>query len=796
MHDIYPAHIRKNPDGSKDVQSVAEHNSNTARYAGDCLQSIGLAPAARVAGLVHDIGKNTEESRRYQIDAADGKNVVRGSVIHTFQGCRLLLEKHSVPEPTSYEDISRELLAYAAGAHHGLFDCFGEDRKSGFIKRIQKEDIGYKLAKTAFFEDIGGSDVFDAYFLAAHENLLPTLERIDDLALSSEIAEFWFSLLSRLLLSSVIEGDRRDTAMFMNNEVFPGWPEDMRLIWNERLRFMENKLSEFSPDKPIDAARREISEICRTAAERPAGIYRLNVPTGGGKTLSALRFALAHAKTHNKRRIIFTAPLLSILDQNAEILHKFIGREDMILEHHSNVIESDEKEESLQNRELLMQSWDSPVIITTLVQLLNTMFDGKTSSIRRFWALCDSVIVIDEVQTVPGKLLSLFNCAVDFLSRFCKTTFVLCSATQPCFEVLAKPLMQSPEEIVLFREDLWRPFVRTKLNPVDATRLDSIPDLARSVLRDSNSLLIVCNKKDEAQKMFDALRGESSFCCHLSAAMCMAHRKKVLSDLQAALVLAKNDKRFKVVCVSTQVIEAGVDISFASVIRFCAGMDSIIQAAGRCNRNGESKSLAPVYIVPCADEDLSRLKEIQMAKSATMALLTDFRSTPEKYDNDLFSDKAINVYYRYLWKSVKENYFDGPVAEYGTLFALLSANPSFANDSVLDHDAFCLRQAFATAGKAFHVFDDDTASAVVPWEEGEQLIAEAASWSYAPSDSTFAEWLQRAKPYTVTLYDYQRKALSQSGMTQIMGVNVLQPYQYDANTGVTFRYADNSFLEV
>ncbi len=796
MQGIYPAHIRKTPDGSKYVQTVAEHNKNVSYYAGECLRTIGLAPAAVAAGLVHDVGKNTDESKKYQEDAADGNSVIRGSVIHTFQGCRLFLEKHAVPEPVGYEDISYELLAYATSAHHGLFDCFGEDRINGFIKRIRKENIGYEQAKIAFFEDIGGENAFAEYFSKAHGSLLPILEDIDGSALSGEIAEFWFSLLTRLLLSAVIEGDRRDTAIFMNDAEFSDWPEKMDAIWDDRLRFMENKLAEFPQEKPIDVARSKISEICRSAAENSSGIYRLNVPTGGGKTLSALRFALAHAKIHNKRRIIFTCPLLSILDQNAEILHNFIGREDMILEHHSNVLETDMEDENLQNRELLIQSWDAPVIITTLVQLLNTMFDGKTTSIRRFWALCDSVIVIDEVQTVPGKLLSLFNCAVDFLSRYCKTTFVLCSATQPCFEKLEKPLMQTPKEIVPFCEELWHPFVRTQMYPLNPMRLEKIPELAKCILLDKNSLLIICNKKDEAQILFDALREEVAFCCHLSAAMCMAHRKKVLSELQIALAAAKSDRRYKVVCVSTQVIEAGVDVSFSSVIRLCAGMDSVIQSAGRCNRNGESSDLAPVYIVPCADEDLTRLKEIQMAKNATVALLSDFRVAPEKYGNNLFSDVAINTYYRNLWKNAKMDYFDGPVPGRKTLFSLLSVNPSFANESVPDYNAFCLRQAFATAGKTFQVFDEATESAVVPWGDGERLIGEAAAWQFAPDDNTFADWLQRVKPYTVTLYDYQRKNLSRGGMTQIMGVNILQPYQYDAFTGVTTRYAVDSFLEV
>lgn len=792
---MYPAHIRNYPDGTKQVQSVNEHNKNVSKIAEDCLRTIGLAPAGRLAGLAHDMGKNTEASRHYQNDAAAGKPVVKGSVIHTFQGCRLFLEQHS-PTPTLYSDITCELLAFAAGAHHGLFDVFGPESTCGFYKRIKKENIGYAEAKKEFLQSIGGKTEFDRLFSDADDCLIPVYDGIDALAKddNSEDYNFYFSLLVRLILSSVIEGDRRDTAEFMNGSVFPDWPQDMRTIWKDRLQFMEGMLAAFPKETPIDCARWDISDFCRDAAEKPGGVFRLNVPTGGGKTLSALRYALAHAAAHNKRRIIFTSPLLSILDQNAKVLRKYIGKDDMILEHHSNVIEPEVQEEGLPDRELLTQSWDSPIIITTLVQLLNTMFDGKTSSIRRFWALADSVIVIDEVQTVPGNLLSLFNCAVNFLSHFCKTTFVLCSATQPCLEEAARPLISPQQEIVPYREELWHPFVRTILTPGTDLKMEQIPAFAMQVLQKTNSLLIVCNKKYEAKYLFEALKYETYFCCHLSASMCMEHRRQVLDELRDALCSCTPDQQ--VVCVSTQVIEAGVDISFGSVIRLCAGMDSVVQAAGRCNRNGESAVPAPVYLLNCTDENLCSLQEIQKGKSATIELLHRFNEAPGRYQNNLFSNAAIKDYYRLLWNKQKDGYADGPVPKLGTLFSLLSGNPSFSNENIPHCDEFFLRQAFAAAGKAFQVFDESSASAVVPWGGGEKLIAEAAAWECTPDDTVFADWLLRVRPYTVTLYDNQKKRLLEEGMAQLHGVYLLQPYQYDMDTGVTTRYCDNSFLEV
>lgn len=194
---------------------------------------------------------------------------------------------------------------------------------------------------------------------------------------------------------------------------------------------METKLDQFPQDSPIDRARRAISDQCRQAAQQPGGVFRLNVPTGGGKTLSSLRFALAHARRHRKQRIIFTSPLLSILEQNAAVIRAYIQDDSLILEHHSNLVRTAEDGQKLDERELLTETWESPIILTTLVQLLNTLFSGKTTAIRRFHSLCGSVIVIDEVQTVPSKMLSLFSLAVNFLAEICGATVVLCPPPSP-----------------------------------------------------------------------------------------------------------------------------------------------------------------------------------------------------------------------------------------------------------------------------------------------------------------------------------------------------------------------------
>lgn len=344
----------------------------------------------------------------------------------------------------------------------------------------------------------------------------------------------------------------------------PSIPPSLNTFWQPYLERVEEKLARFPQDTPIKKARGEISVRCRAFSEKPGGIYRLNVPTGAGKTLSSLRYALAHAQKWGKRRIIFTSPLLSILEQNAQVLREYLDDDRIILEHHSNVLHTQDSD-NLDLRELAVESWNAPVIITTLVQLLNTLFEGRTTAIRRFQGLCNSIIVIDEVQTVPSRMLSLFDLAVDFLANICGASVLLCSATQPCLEKAVHPLRTCQGDIIPYDPALWEPFHRTVITNAGGQTLEQIGAFALDLLAEVKSLLIVCNTKDEAAYLFGQLKEHAQACCHLSASMCIAHRRAALSGLEQALAEGR-----KCLCVATQVIEAGVDISFERVIRLSA----------------------------------------------------------------------------------------------------------------------------------------------------------------------------------------------------------------------------------
>lgn len=787
-------------------QLLRDHNRNAAMIAAQKLKPIGLQHTAFLAGMLHDLGKYTERFQKYLLGEAPGRP---GSVIHTFQPCKLMMERYHTDDAPNEVYLAAELISVAVGCHHGLFDCIDERGAIGLSYRSAKEGMDYEEAVAAFFSDCMTSEELDCMIEIAAKEIKKWIDRID-LNETNDKTEFDFSLglLSRLLTSAVIEADRADTARFMNGTLSPAYPEDMRVIWEERLKAVECKLDALPNETAISAARRSISEQCRMSAEKSAGIYRLYVPTGGGKTLSALRYSLAHAKKYNKTRLIFTSPLLSILEQNAAQIRQYLGDDSLVLEHHSNVIQTEQTAESLDQRELMVESWEAPVIITTLVQLLNTLFAGKTTCVRRFHALCNSVIVIDEVQTVPVKLLSLFNRAVHFLSTYCGATVVLSSATQPSLEKAEHPLRGVIEDIVPLDAKLWDVFSRTRIEPLPAVREETLPGRITEEMEHTQSLLVVCNKKAEAARLVERTKGAGWTSFHLSAGMCIQHRRDVLKRMTDLLKAGKNvtlqQPGRKVLCISTQVIEAGVDISFERAMRFAAGMDSVVQTAGRCNRNGEAEQRCPVYLVNCTDENLGRLQDIRRGKDATVELLCEYERDPQHFRNDLSSDEAIRFFYHCLYRSMDKDAQNGIVyaadgRPKGCLYEYLSSNDRNSAAAGEAASAYLMRQAFKTAGKEFAVFDQETTDVLVPYGEGAKMIA-ALSTGRAKKDAAYrAALLKQATSFSVSLYSYQKKKLEERGaLYHICGDSILalQESFYDDIIGLRDEPGNLPLLEV
>lgn len=795
---MFIAHIRSNGD----CQSVEEHCQNTAVIASNVLSDIRLKNAGHLAGLLHDMGKYTRAFNDYITDNFLGKPVHKGSVVHTFAGVRYLMEHfHSVK--FGFSDIACELIAYAVGAHHGLFDAVDPEKCSGFQYRMEKRQEYYGEAMANFLRECADARKIEALFETAQQEITVFLKKVRNLVIGEDAEKanqelcFYLGLLARLLLSAVMEGDRKDTAVFMRGDDSKRHLLQMELPpWKEILQRLENHIISLASDTPIGAARQEISNQCRAFFDHPAGLYRLNVPTGGGKTLSAMRFTAAHAMKKGKRRIIYVAPLISILEQNADVIRKAVGNPDWVLEHHSNVIHEEDDTDELKEQELLLENWDAPIIVTTLVQLLNTIFMYKTSNIRRFHALVNSVLILDEVQTVPTNMLSLFNLAMNFLAKICNTTVLLCSATQPCLEKTEHAMIISPETPVTLNDDMRLTFARTEIKIADKMQWAELPQFIRGQMEHCQSLLVVCNKKSEAEQLFSQLNDCAWKCFHLSASMCMAHRRNVLTEMFTVLEDSRKGNG-KTLCIATQVIEAGVDVSFESVVRLSAGMDSIVQAAGRCNRNGESPNRAAVYIVDCMDEKLTGLKEIQAGKTATESLLYAYQKNSAQFGNDLASDAAIDYYYRKIYSAMKEHYQDDAIKtlDNATLFDLLSQNTKYAQ-AAFQH---FMVQSFKTAGQHFSVFDNDTTDVIVPYQEGKKIIQRLMETDIFRNLEEAQALIRQAKQFTVSLYDYQvRKLQEQSLLFPVASGAALALAEgcYSEHTGILSQSQNDSFLEV
>ena len=784
------AHIA-NIDGKRKEQTVEEHSLQTAAYAARCLKSVGLYYAGYLAGLIHDCGKTKAAMTEYLEAAYEGKAPNRGSVNHTFAAAKLIMRRYWKNEMTPHEKLVCEVLAVATSSHHGLYDMedsTGMKKENGLSHRVDYEDeeIGYTEAINNFFQEVVDQKTIDEYFAKASEEILTFIKKMEVYASEYKASGmyFMFGLLTRLITSAVIEGDRRDTAEFMNDRTIDLLRADQS-FWRLQVEFMEEQLKNFSPNTPLNKVRTDISNQCRAFAKEKGGIHRLTVQTGSGKTLASLRYALAHAAEYNKERIIYIIPLLSVLDQNSKDIHKYIKTNQCILEHHSNLVKTMEDQEELDKRELMTETWDAPVIISTLVQLLNILFSHKTSAIRRMNSLCNSVIIIDEVQSLPLKFGELFNMALNFLAEHCGATIILCSATQPAFEQLQWPLHLSENtDLVRIRPEYEQVFRRTsiinKITPQGMT-LDELSDFAVGNIENKDSLLIICNTKKTARELYKKLKlmkQDGWDICHLSTSMCKKHRSKVLNRIGKTPGL---NERCKVICISTQLVEAGIDFSFESVIRIWAGLDSIVQAAGRCNRNNDWGKICPVYIVNLQNESLGPLEYIKQGQKTLESVFHELG------DQDYLSSNFTERYFQSLYSTV--------YSEKETQFIVKIHNQPLSIRTMLSTNGgikcskhYYLKQAFKTAGENCKVFDDDKSDVIVIYDEKAKEYKLNLTSARAHKDMQYVrEQLEKLKPYTVSLFENELRALRKDNKLEeetFPGVIFLDKSAYSDELGV------------
>ncbi|MGB8213616.1 MAG: CRISPR-associated helicase Cas3' [Anaerolineales bacterium] len=788
------AHFREKDKDHKEPQYLWDHLSNVSKLAGQFASKVGLKETGEILGLLHDLGKASQEFQNYIQSATglidpDSDNYVnaiakKGKVDHSSAGAQVIYNQ--LWKKGHEERLVAQVLSLAIASHHsGLIDCLLPSGEDNFTRRMEKAEENTHTDE-AFF-NLGEQEKLTINRLLADEKLVKQL--IEKFKLlkedkdSQDTSLFKCGLLIRFLLSCLLDADRLDTADFET-------PHNVRIRnygqyhpWETLIQRLDNKLGEFENKREkndVDELRGQVSQACFDFAAKPKGIYQLTVPTGGGKTLASLRFGLNHAAHHKMDRVFYIIPYTSIIDQNAEEVRKILEDKDasgkyldrVVLEHHSNLT----PEEETYRQNLLAQDWDAPVVFITQVQFLEALFGSCTRSARRMHQLANSVIILDEVQTIPINCVHLLNVALRFLVHSCGATVVLCTATQPPLDKIDATYraltIHSDQRIIPNERELFEKLKRVEVfdERSDAGWDDEeVADLAERQLQEKGSVLIVVNTKKSARALYESIaRMKIADVYHLSTNMCPAHRLKVLEEVKDKL-----KKQEPVICVSTQLIEAGVDIDFGSVIRYLAGLDSITQSAGRCNRHGRQKdqnggsTLGHVFIVNPKDENISKLKDIKIGAEKTQRLLSEFDSNPATFENNRIGLDAMAAYYQYYFYERKDDMkykvgADSPVGREDDLFNLLSKNTqsvcAYARIHSNTSPPLPFVQSFQTASKSFRVVDSPTRGVVVPYgDEGDELVKELCG---AFDIEKQYKLLKKAQRYSVNLFldDFKKLA--------------------------------------
>lgn len=794
----YISHIR---ESDKKEQTVSEHCNNVAKIASEFGQAVQMSHTAWLQGILHDAGKLCNDFTEYIHGESDAQ---RGEIDHSYMGAKylfalsqILCKKNAFPMDAALL-IGRTILS-----HHGLHDWITEEGEDYFQKRISNRKHDKEVI--CALPEIVSNETLQKYYLESVKEYAAMQQKIEQLYkkmiakgekekrklsddAKSVIPAFYQGFLERLMQSILMDADQTDAANFNDDIVYTS-PKESTAVWNDMAKRMQEKCTTFR--KKTDAISRQrmnISDRCAAFANHDVKICRLVVPTGGGKTLSALRFAIEYSQKHNVNQIFYIAPFNSILEQNSDVIREIAGEENF-LEHHSNVFsrleENENETEKLSTYQMRTERWDVPVIATTLVQFLNALFDGKSSSVRRMHHLCRAVIIIDEVQAIPAKCIHLFNLAMNFLAHVCGSTVVLCSATQPCLEQAEYPILLDEQESMTadFQAD-FDAFRRTVLHSAGKKSFsyEDAADFCTEQYQKNGNLLLVVNTKQAALTMFQKLKernGASATVLHLSTNMCPVHRRTVIQQMREQL-----ETQQPLICVTTQLIEAGVDISFRCVVRSMSGLDHAAQAAGRCNRNGEYDCCS-VYLIQLKEEKLAAaLKQIEKEQEITKKIL--FFHEKE----DLLHPQIMQNYFEgYLTTFQNQFSYPLPDSDHETLLRLLSTNSNNAKRAEAQmHGSLPLRlknhmQAFRTAGKKFQVIAEQTTDILVPYGAGEELILDLNGKLY---ENVFPKLLRKAQQYLVSVYSGTLKALeAKDALIQLeSGVLALKSGFYSSEQGI------------
>jgi len=683
MNKKYYAHSKENQP-SINWQLLEDHLNNVAKMARSFAEAFGAGDWGYLAGLWHDVGKYSDEfQQKLSIQEGSDAHIETkpGRVDHSTAGAQYAFK--------SAGDRGK-LLAYAIAGHHaGLLD--GKSNDVCLHDRLKKTIPSYS---------------------SCPEHILKT-ESLGDLPIGLNIHNskqfgFQISLFIRMIYSCLVDADFLDTEAFMDREKslwrkgYPSLPE-----LDKKLSSALKQLIESAPETSINKHRTEILRDCLNAAERPQGLFSLTVPTGGGKTLSSLAFAMKHVLKHGLERIIYVIPYTSIIEQNAAVFREILG-EDAVLEHHSN-FEPDEEDH---RSRLASENWDAPVIVTTNVQFFESLYRSRSSRCRKIHNIADSVVILDEAQMLPVPLLKPCLEVLRELSSVYKTSIVLCTATQPALSTTEtfKEGLEGVHEIIYDPGKLYAAFKRVQVEKLPVISDD---ELAERLIECKQAMCIV-NTRKHARLVFEKICDEEEGCYHLSALMCPEHRTATLNKIRSALLDGSPCR-----VISTQLVEAGVDIDFPVVFRSMAGIDSIAQAAGRCNREGKLREGGQVFVFS-SEDGLPPGHFRQTAQTAESVI---------RHHKDLLSQEAVTEYFRTLYWMKGEK-----LDEYQIL-------------DDLAEDAINGNFPFVGVDKKFKIIKDGAESIIIPWNKEAEKIISGLRYSEYP-----ASFARKAQRFTVQVY--------------------------------------------
>ena len=708
------AHVRR--DGDEFIpHDLDEHLREVGRLAAEYAKSFGSADWARVAGLWHDLGKYSVEFQQriksvsgYDTEAHIEEESSKKScqkVDHSTAGAQYARDQ--------FGDQFGSILAYLIAGHHtGLPDWRSTSGTKGLSLNIRLDDrthLKRALNQRQFIP---------------HE----ILSQAQPTSRPSQGEQKSFALWVRMLFSCLVDADFLDTEAFMEGErarlrrnILS--PSDLLPLFNS---YMEEKISNL-PSSHVNRIRAKVLHQCRSKASQTHGLFSLTVPTGGGKTLSSLAFALEHAVFHKKRRIIYAIPYTSIIEQTVDVFRKIFEKTlpDAVIEHHSHL---DPNKETAKNR-LVAENWDGPLIVTTNVQFFESLFAARTSRCRKIHNIVNSVVVLDEAQLLPPEFLQPILDVMNTLTRHYGVTFVLSTATQPALGT--KKNFQNElcgldniHEIIEEPDSLQRDLERvTVMLPQDFNSTKSWENIAREI-QEHPSVLVVVNSRKEARELH-SLMPRGAF--HLSASMCGEHRSQVILDIKNRLHTGES-----VCVVSTQLVEAGVDMDFPVVYRALAGLDSIAQAAGRCNREGKLKRGQVIVFVP--PSGLPSISTLRRAAQKTISLLSESRHRENPFTGELFS--------RYF-----ERFYMDSCLDKHNIVELLTPDNSLAVQ-------------FRTAARYFRLIDEsDRQSILVHYGEGSRFISDLQD----QKEKLNRRLMRRLQRYTVSLPKSHFERLLESG---------------------------------